>query len=78
MAVYGIVALAAVVENFFPPAPADLIITLAAFLSGRGSTHALTVFWITWVANVGGRAPGVSSSHGDLDRHSSSPARAAA
>ena len=56
MAVYGIVALAAVVENFFPPAPADLIITLAAFLSDRGTTHAMTVFWVTWIANVGGAA----------------------
>ena len=51
---YGIVALAAVVENFFPPAPADLIITLAAFLSSRGNTTAMSVFWVTWIANVGG------------------------
>ena len=56
MAVYGIVALAAIVENFFPPAPADLIVTLAAFLSGRGTTDAIMVFWVTWVANVGGAA----------------------
>ena len=48
--------LAAVVENFFPPAPADVIITLAAFLSGRGTTNAITVFWVTWIANVGGAA----------------------
>jgi membrane protein DedA with SNARE-associated domain len=54
--VYGIVALAALVENFFPPAPADLIVTLAAFLSGRGTTNAMTVFWVTWVSNVGGAA----------------------
>ena len=53
---YGIVALAAVIENFFPPAPADLIITVAAFLSSRGTTHALTVFWVTWIANVSGAA----------------------
>ena len=53
---YGIVALSAVIENFFPPAPADLIITLAAFLSSRGTTHAMTVFWVTWVANVAGAA----------------------
>ena len=53
---YGIVALSAVIENIFPPAPADLIITLAAFLSSRGTTSAMTVFWVTWVANVGGAA----------------------
>jgi membrane protein DedA with SNARE-associated domain len=50
------VALAAVVENFFPPAPADLVITLAAFLSSRGATTAMTVFWVTWIANVAGAA----------------------
>ncbi len=49
-------ALAAVVENIFPPAPADVIVTLAAFLTGRGTTNAITVFWVTWVANVGGAA----------------------
>jgi membrane protein DedA with SNARE-associated domain len=48
--------LAAVVENFFPPAPADVIITLAAFLSGRGTINAMTVFWVTWIANVSGAA----------------------
>lgn len=51
-----IVAAAAVIENFFPPAPADLVIALAAFLSHRGTTSAGTVFLVTWVANVGGAA----------------------
>jgi len=54
--VYAIVALAAIIENIFPPAPADVVITLAAFLSDRGTTSALTVFWITWIANVAGAA----------------------
>lgn len=48
--------LAAVVENIFPPAPADVVITLAAFLSVRGTTDASTVFLVTWVANVAGAA----------------------
>lgn len=47
---------AAVIENVFPPAPADVVITLAAFLSYRGTTSAMTVFWLTWIANVGGAA----------------------
>jgi membrane protein DedA with SNARE-associated domain/uncharacterized tellurite resistance protein B-like protein len=33
-----------------------VVITLAAFLSHRGTTSAATVFWVTWVANVGGAA----------------------
>jgi membrane-associated protein len=52
--VYLIVVVAAVIENIFPPAPADVVITVAAFLSHRGTTNATTVFWLTWVANVGG------------------------
>ncbi|HEX9894764.1 MAG TPA: VTT domain-containing protein [Gemmatimonadales bacterium] len=55
-AIYLIVIAAAVIENFFPPAPADVVITLAAFLSHRGTTSATTVFWVTWVSNVGGAA----------------------
>lgn len=55
-AVYAIVAFAAIIENIFPPAPADVVITLAAFLSDRGTTNAMTVFWVTWVANVAGSA----------------------
>ena len=51
-----IVIAAAVIENIFPPAPADVVITLAAFLSYRGTTSAMTVFWLTWIANVGGAA----------------------
>ena len=32
------------------------MITLAAFLSSRGNTSAMTVFWVTWIANVAGAA----------------------
>lgn len=48
------VAIAAVVENIVPPAPADVVIALAAFLSERGTTTAGAVFLITWMANVAG------------------------
>lgn len=37
-----------------PPAPADVIVTLAAFLSTRGALDASQVFLVTWLANVGG------------------------
>lgn len=51
-AVYLVVAVAAVLENIFPPTPADLVIALAAFLSHRGSTSPSAVYLVTWVANV--------------------------
>ena len=54
VAVYAIVACAAIIENIFPPAPADVVIALAAFLSHRGTTSAGAVFLVTWLANVGG------------------------
>jgi len=54
IAVYAIVASAALIENIFPPAPADAVIALAAFLSNRGTTSPGAVFLVTWLANVGG------------------------
>lgn len=33
-----------------------MVITVAAFLSHRGTTSAGTVFWVTWIANVAGAA----------------------
>lgn len=53
VAVYGVLALMAMVENVFPPFPADTAIALGAFLAHRGVTDAWTVFVVTWVANVG-------------------------
>ena len=44
----------ALVENVFPPLPADTAVALGAFLSGRGVLDARTVFGIGWAANVGG------------------------
>jgi len=48
------VAVSAIIENIVPPAPADVVVTLAAFLSTRGATDARMVFLVTWVSNVGG------------------------
>ncbi|MGE0354973.1 MAG: DedA family protein [Gemmatimonadales bacterium] len=52
LAVYAAVAVAAVIENIFPPSPSDLVVALAAFLSHRGLTVPLTVFLVTWVSSV--------------------------
>ncbi|HWC73830.1 MAG TPA: VTT domain-containing protein [Gemmatimonadales bacterium] len=49
---YALIALLAAVENIFPPVPADVAVSLGAFLSGRGIMNAWLVFALTWTANV--------------------------
>ncbi len=39
-------------ENLFPLVPADTAVAVGAFLSAGGRISALTVFLVTWVANV--------------------------
>lgn len=53
-AVYGVIAALAAIENLFPPVPADTAVALGAFLSAGGRISALTVFLLTWTANVAG------------------------
>lgn len=53
VAVYGVIAVMAMVENVFPPFPADTAIAVGAFLAHRGVTEPWTVFLVTWLANVG-------------------------
>ena len=43
-------------ENIFPPVPADVAVSLGAFLAGRGVMNAWLVFALTWAANVGSGA----------------------
>lgn len=52
VAVYAVVGILAGIENIFPPVPADTAVALGAFLSHGGSVSALTVFFVTWSANV--------------------------
>jgi membrane protein DedA with SNARE-associated domain/uncharacterized tellurite resistance protein B-like protein len=53
-AVYAVLALLAAVENVIPPVPSDAAVALGAFLSNRGVTTPLGVFFVTWVANLAG------------------------
>jgi membrane protein DedA with SNARE-associated domain len=51
---YLALALAAAIENFFPPFPADTVVALGSFLAARGSASIWGSFLATWVGNVSG------------------------
>ncbi|HEX6104172.1 MAG TPA: TerB family tellurite resistance protein [Gemmatimonadales bacterium] len=51
-AIYLVLALLAAVENVMPPVPSDAAVALGAFLSHRGVTTPLSVFLVTWSANL--------------------------
>jgi membrane protein DedA with SNARE-associated domain len=76
-----LIATLAAVENIFPPVPADLAVSLGAFLAGRGVLNAWLVFGLTWVANAGSgaavyalaRRHGALVSRGFLGRHIFTP-----
>ena len=56
VAVYAVLALLAAVENVIPPVPSDAAVALGAFLSNRGLTTPVSVFLVTWLANLAGAA----------------------
>jgi len=49
---YAVLAVAAAVENIFPPAPADTVVALGSFLAARGRGNVLVAFLATWLGNV--------------------------
>ncbi|MDF3052119.1 MAG: associated protein [Geminicoccaceae bacterium] len=51
---YAVLALLAAVENVIPPVPSDAAVALGAFLTNRGLTTPLGVFFVTWLANLAG------------------------
>jgi membrane protein DedA with SNARE-associated domain len=51
---YIALALAAAIENIFPPIPADTIVAIGSFLAARGKGSVVGTFAATWVGNVGG------------------------
>lgn len=48
------IGVGAVVENIFPPIPADTFVLFGAFIAETGRADPLVVFLITWVTNVAG------------------------
>ncbi|MEP6779537.1 MAG: DedA family protein [Gemmatimonadaceae bacterium] len=51
---YLVIGAAALVENIFPPVPADTAIALGAFVAARGPGTAFGVWSATMVGNIGG------------------------
>ena len=49
---YVALGFGAALENVVPPVPADTFVLLGGFLAARGRTDVLTVFVVTWGANV--------------------------
>jgi membrane protein DedA with SNARE-associated domain len=73
LAVYAIIAVSCVIENFFPPSPSDVFIALAAFLSQRGSYDPLTIFLVAWVSGVSGAVGVYAIARRGADGFSRSP-----
>jgi membrane protein DedA with SNARE-associated domain len=53
-ALYAVLALAAAVENLFPPLPADTIVAFGSFLAAQGEASITGAFLSTWLGNVAG------------------------
>ena len=53
-------------ENVFPPVPADVAVTLGAFLARRGHASVIPLAFLCWAANIGSAAwvYGVARRHG--------------
>lgn len=52
--VYLVLAVGVVIENFFPPLPADTFVVFGAFLTAQGQVTGAGVFLVTWSLNTGG------------------------
>ncbi len=53
---YPVMAIAAALENVFPPIPADTIVALGSWLASQGEGTVVGAFLATWVGNVAGAA----------------------
>jgi membrane protein DedA with SNARE-associated domain len=71
-----VLGVAALVENLFPPIPADTVVLFGGFLAARGAAGVWGAFLAVWIANVAGalivyafgRRYGISFFHGRLGR----------
>ncbi|UCC72686.1 MAG: DedA family protein [Gemmatimonadota bacterium] len=52
--VYLALGVGVVIENFFPPLPADTFVAFGALLTARGQVTGTSVFLVTWTMNTAG------------------------
>jgi membrane protein DedA with SNARE-associated domain len=52
--IYGLIAVACAVENFFPPSPSDVFVVMAAFVSHRGAYEPPVIFATALVGGITG------------------------
>jgi len=52
--VYGLIALSCFLENVFPPAPSDVFVVMAGFLSHAGRYQPGTIFLTAWLGGIAG------------------------
>lgn len=50
--IYVVLGIGAAVENIVPVIPADTFVLIGGFVAARGRASAMTVFLVTWSANV--------------------------
>lgn len=53
---YAVLALASMVENLFPPFPADVVVAFGGFVAAQGDGTEAAVFVAAWLGNVFGAA----------------------
>lgn len=51
-ALYAVLAIAAAVENVFPPFPSDVVVAFGSFVAAQGRKAVLGVFLAVWIGNV--------------------------
>lgn len=51
IAVYAVLAALSLIENVFPPVPADAVVALGAFLTVNGQLNPITLFLVCWSFN---------------------------
>ncbi len=53
---YAAMFVISLVENVFPPVPADSVVAVGSWLAARGEGSAIVAFLMTWMGNVAGAA----------------------
>lgn len=52
--VYGLIGLSCFVETFLPPAPSDVFVLMAGFLTHQGTYDPTAIFLTAWIGGIAG------------------------